>query len=160
MTTAEQTRLYEEYRDRVLGYIRARVPNREDAEDLCEDVFLKVLRASESYDDRRSAPGTWIYAITRNTVIDYFRRTRPAEELPEDLAEDDLPEDELMQAELLDSLARALERLPEELTDVVVLHYYDRLPMTEIALRLGLSYGVVKLRHQKALTMLRRTLSA
>ena len=160
MTTAEQTRLYTEYRDRVLGYIRARVPNREDAEDLCEDVFLKVLRASESYDDRRSAPGTWIYAITRNTVIDYFRRTRPAEELPEDLAEDDLPEDELMQAELLDSLARALERLPEELTDVVVLHYYDRLPMTEIALRLGLSYGVVKLRHQKALTMLRRTLSA
>ena len=160
MTTAEQTLLYTEYRDRVLGYIRARVPNREDAEDLCEDVFLKVLRASESYDDRRSAPGTWIYAITRNTVIDYFRRTRPSEELPEDLAEDDLPEDELMQAELLDSLARALERLPEELTDVVVLHYYDRLPMTEIALRLGLSYGVVKLRHQKALTMLRRTLSA
>ena len=160
MTTAEQTLLYTEYRDRVLGYIRARVPNPEDAEDLCEDVFLKVLRASESYDDRRSAPGTWIYAITRNTVIDYFRRTRPSEELPEDLAEDDLPEDELMQAELLDSLARALERLPEELTDVVVLHYYDRLPMTEIALRLGLSYGVVKLRHQKALTMLRRTLSA
>ena len=160
MTTAEQTLLYTEYRDRVLGYIRARVPNREDAEDLCEDVFLKVLRASESYDDRRSAPGTWIYAITRNTVIDYFRRTRPSEELPEDLAEDALPENELLQAELLDSLARALERLPEELTDVVVLHYYDRLPMTEIALRLGLSYGAVKLRHQKALAMLRRTLSA
>ena len=160
MTTAEQTRLYTEYRDRVLGYIRARVPNREDAEDLCEDVFLKVLRASESYDDRKSAPGTWIYAITRNTVIDYFRRTRPTEELPEDLTEDALPEDGLMQAELLDSLAEALERLPEMLADIVVLHYYDRLPMTEIALRLGLSYGVVKLRHQKALNLLRRSLSA
>ncbi len=160
MTTAEQTRLYTEYRSRVLGYIRARVPNREDAEDLCEDVFLKVLRASGSYDGEKSAPGTWIYAITRNTVIDYFRRTRPSEELPEDLAEDDLPEDGLMQAELLDSLARALERLPEELTDVVVLHYYDRLPLTEIALRLGLSYGAGKLRHQKALAMLRRSLSA
>ncbi|MBR4656219.1 MAG: sigma-70 family RNA polymerase sigma factor [Oscillospiraceae bacterium] len=160
MTTAEQTRLYTEYRDRVLGYIRSRVPNREDAEDLCEDVFLKVLRASGSYDDRRSAPGTWIYAITRNTVIDYFRRTRPTEELPEDLAEDALPEDGLMQTELLDSLAEALERLPEELTDIVVLHYYDRLPMTEISLRLGLSYGVVKLRHQKALNLLRRSLLA
>ena len=155
MTTVEQTRLYEEYRDRVLGYIRARVPNREDAEDLCEDVFLKVLRASGSYDDRRSAPGTWIYAITRNTVIDYFRRTRPAEELPEDLAEDDLPEDELMQAEMLDSLARALERLPEELTDVVVLRYCDRLPLTETADRMGMSYGAVRLRHQKALSLLR-----
>ena len=111
MTTAEQTRLYEEYRDRVLGYIRARVPNREDAEDLCEDVFLKVLRASGSYDDKKSAPGTWIYAITRNTVIDYFRRTRPSEELPEDLAEDDLPEDELMQAERLGDGLKPLRRL-------------------------------------------------
>ncbi len=160
MTTAEQTRLYTEYRSRVLGYIRARVPNREDAEDLCEDVFLKVLRASESYDEGRSAPGTWIYAITRNTVIDYFRRTRPTEELPEELAEEALPEDGLMQAELLDSLAGAMERLPEELADVVVLRYYDQLPLTEIALRLGLSYGAVKLRHRKALELLRRSLSA
>ena len=158
MTTAEQTRLYTEYRGRVLGYIRARVSSREDAEDLCEDVFLKVLRASGSYDGEKSAPGTWIYAITRNTVIDYFRRTRPAEELPEDLAEEELPEDGLLQTELLESLAKALERLPEELTDIVVLRYYDRLPLTEIALRLGLSYGAVKLRHRKALDLLRRDL--
>lgn len=158
MTTAEQTRLYTEYRGRVLGYIRARVSNREDAEDLCEDVFLKVLRASGSYDGEKSAPGTWIYAITRNTVIDYFRRTRPAEELPEDLAEEELPEDGLLQTELLESLAKALERLPGELTDIVVLRYYDRLPLTEIALRLGLSYGAVKLRHRKALDLLRRSL--
>ncbi len=158
MTTAEQTRLYTEYRGRVLGYIRARVPNREDAEDLCEEVFLKVLRASGSYDGGKSAPGTWIYAITRNTVIDFFRRRRPAEELPEDLAEEALPEDGLLQTELLEELAEALERLPEELTDVVVLHYYDRLPLSEIALRLGLSYGAVKLRHRKALELLRRSL--
>ncbi len=158
MTTAEQTRLYTEYRGRVLGYIRARVSSREDAEDLCEDVFLKVLRASGSYDGEKSAPGTWIYAITRNTVIDYFRRTRPAEELPEDLAEEELPEDGLLQTELLESLAKALERLPGELTDIVVLRYYDRLPLTEIALRLGLSYGAVKLRHRKALDLLRRDL--
>jgi RNA polymerase sigma-70 factor (ECF subfamily) len=158
MTTAEQTRLYTEYRGRVLGYIRARVSSREDAEDLCEDVFLKILRASGSYDGEKSAPGTWIYAITRNTVIDYFRRTRPAEELPEDLAEEELPEDGLLQTELLESLAKALERLPGELTDIVVLRYYDRLPLTEIALRLGLSYGAVKLRHRKALDLLRRDL--
>ncbi len=158
MTTAEQTRLYTEYRGRVLGYIRARVPNREDAEDLCEDVFLKVLRASGSYDEGKSAPGTWIYAITRNTVIDYFRRTRPAEELPEDLAGEALPEDGLLQTELLEGPAKALERLPEELTDIVVLRYYDQLPLTEIALRLGMSYGAVKLRHRKALDLLRRSL--
>jgi RNA polymerase sigma-70 factor (ECF subfamily) len=159
MTATEQTRLYTEYRDRVLGYIRARVNNRDDAEDLCQDVFEKVFRAADRYDSEKAAPGTWIYAITRNAVIDYFRRNRPAEELPEDLASDELPEDAVMQTALLDALAAALEKLPDELADVVVARYYDRLPLTEIAERLGMSYGVVKLRHNKALKLLRAALA-
>ena len=155
MTAAEQTRLYTEYRSRVLGYIRARVNNREDAEDLCQDVFERAFRASERFDPAKAAPGTWLFTITRNAVIDYFRRTRPTEELPEDLSDDKQPEDGIMQTELLEELAAALEGLPEELTDVIVLRYYDRLPLTEVAERMGLSYGAVKLRHQKALTLLR-----
>ncbi len=159
MTATEQTRLYTEYRDRVLGYIRARVNNRDDAEDLCQDVFEKVFRAADRYDSEKAAPGTWIYAITRNAVIDYFRRNRPAEELPEDLASDELPEDAVMQTALLDALAAALEKLPDELADIVVARYYDRLPLTEIAERLGMSYGIVKLRHNKALKLLRAALA-
>ncbi len=159
MTVTEQTRLYTEYRDRVLGYIRARVNNRDDAEDLCQDVFEKVFRAADRYDSEKAAPGTWIYAITRNAVIDYFRRNRPAEELPEDLASDELPEDAVMQTALLDALAAALEKLPDELADIVVARYYDRLPLTEIAERLGMSYGIVKLRHNKALKLLRAALA-
>ena len=160
MTTAEQTKLYMEYRARVLSYIRARVHNPEDAEDLCEDVFEKAFRAADRYDAEKAAPGTWIYAITRNAVIDYYRKTRPTEEIPEDLSDEALPEDRVMQTELLDSLAAALERLPEELTDIIVLRYYDRLPLTEIADRMGMSYGAVKLRHQKALSLLRSSMSA
>ena len=155
MTTAEQTTLYTAYRGKVLGYIRARVPNREDAEDLCQDVFEKAFRAADRYDTEKAAPGTWIYAITRNAVIDYYRRNRPSEELPEDMADDALPEDAVMQTALLDALAAALETLPDELTDIIVARYYDRLPLTEIAERMGLSYGAVKLRHQKALLLLR-----
>ncbi|MCR4770897.1 MAG: sigma-70 family RNA polymerase sigma factor [Oscillospiraceae bacterium] len=155
MTAEEQTRLYTEYRGRVLGYIRARVNSREDAEDLCQDVFEKVFRSADRYDAEKASPGTWIYAVTRNTVIDFFRRSRPFEELPEDIADDGLPEDGVMQEALLNSLAAALEKLPEELTDIIVARYYDRLPLTEIAGKLGMSYGAVKLRHQKALTLLR-----
>ena len=159
MTTAQQTKLYMEYRARVLSYIRARVRSPEDAEDLCEDVFEKVFRAGDRYDAEKAAPGTWIYAITRNAVIDYYRRTRPTEELPEDMADNALPEDRVMQTDLLDSLADALERLPAELVDIIVLHYYDRLSLTEIAEKLGMSYGALKLRHQKALTLLRTALA-
>lgn len=159
MTVEEQNRLYTQYYGRVLGYIRARVNNRADAEDLCQDVFVKAFRAADRFDASRSAPGTWLYSITRNAVIDHFRRSRPTEELPEDLRDDALPEDGLLQNELLDRLAAALEKLPEELTDIIVLRYYDRLPLTEIAEKLGMSYGAVKLRHQKALALLRTALA-
>ena len=159
MTTAEQTRLYTEYRDRVFGYIYTRVRNREEAEDLCADVFEKALRAGDRYDSGKAAPGTWLFTITRNTVIDYYRRNRPTEELPEDLADDSAPEDSVMQTELLELLAAALEKLPEELTDIVVLRYYDGLPLTEIAEKLDMSYGMVKIRHNKALSMLRTALA-
>ncbi len=158
MTEAEQAGFYTEYRSRVLGYITVRIKNRSDAEDICQDVFEKVFRNAERYDAEKSAPGTWLYAITRNALIDYWRRSRPTEELPEDLSDDELPEDGLLQRELLGELAGALERLPEELTDIIVMRYYDNLPLTEIAASLGLSYGAVKLRHQKALGLLRASL--
>ena len=157
LTAEEQAQLYTDYRPKVLSYIRARVKGWQ-AEDLCQDVFEKAFRAADRYDPAKSSPGTWLYAITRNTVINYLRRTHPTEELPEALSDDARPEDGLMEEVLLEELAAALEKLPEELANIVVLRYHDGLPLTEIAGILGMSYGVVKLRHQKALTLLRTAL--
>ena len=154
LTAEELSRLYTEYRPRVLGYIRSRVAGWQ-AEDLCQDVFERALRAAAQYDPEKSSPGTWLYAITRNTVINYLRRARPMAELPEALADDSAVEDGVLGEEALEELAAALEKLPEELTDIIMLRYYDGQPLTEIAVMLGLSYGAVKLRHQKALAMLR-----
>ena len=158
MTADEKERLYVEYRGKVLSYIRARVFNASDVEDLCEDVFLKAFSAANSYDSSKASPGTWLYSITKNTVIDYCRRKRPAEELPEELSDGSLPEEEILNAEALEELASALELLPTELTDIIVLHYYDNLPLTEVAASLNISYGMVKTRHNKALALLRSTL--
>jgi RNA polymerase sigma-70 factor (ECF subfamily) len=66
----------------------------------------------------------------------------------------------MLEQETLSELAAALNLLPQELRDIVVLLYYDRKPMTEIADLMHLSYGAVKLRHQKALTLLKRSLGA
>ena len=158
MTATEKERLYTEYRNKVLSYIRSRVFNASDVEDLCEDVFIKAFTAADSYDTAKAAPGTWLYSITKNTVIDYFRRTRPTEEIPEEISDDSLPEDEIIDAETLEELAAALEKLPTELTDIIVLHYYDNLPLTDIASSLNISYGAVKIRHNKALSSLRSAL--
>ena len=158
MNMAEQEALYLTYHGKVQSYISARVQNREDARDLCSEVFHKVFYAWESYDEKKASVNTWIYFITRNIVIDYYRKGHPSEELPEDLADDTSLEDEFLREEQLEELAEALENLPANLTDIVVLHYYDRLPLTEIAGKLRISYGAVKLRHQKALALLRAAL--
>ena len=158
MTAEEKERLYVDYHGKVLSYIRSHVFNTSDVEDLCEDVFVKAFSAADSYDETKASPGTWLYSITKNTVIDYCRRFRPTEEIPEDISDDSLPEDTILDTETLEDLAEALEKLPTEQTDIIVLHYYNNLPLTKIAGILGKSYGVVKILHNKALSTLRSVL--
>jgi len=92
-------------------------------------------------------------------VIDYYRRSRPQEELDENLSDDSEVDEDLLQSESLSELADALKRMPQQLRDIVVLRYYDGKPLTEIARMMDLSYGAVKLRHQNALEILRRQLT-
>ena len=158
MTANEKEQIYTEYRKKVISYIRSHVYNSSDVEDLCEDVFIKAFSASDSYKSSKASIGTWLYSITKNTVIDYYRRTRQIEEIPEELSDDSSTENEILNADMLEELAVALEKLPSELTDIVVLHYYDNMTLTEIAATLKLSYGMVKIRHNKALALLRSTL--
>ena len=156
MITPDWDSIYNEYSGKVMGYIAARVQRRADAEDLCSEVFEKVFRKMGDYDEGKAAVGTWIYTITRNTVIDYYRKTRPTAELDENLAGDgEVDDDDLLNNETLSELAQALKRLPQEMQDIIVLVYHDGIPMTEVARMMHLSYGAVKIRHQKALAMMR-----
>lgn len=150
--------IYTEYYGKVMGYIRARVRGKADAEDLCAEVFEKIQRKLGDYDQTKAGVSTWIFTITRNTVIDSFRRKRPSEELDENISDDTEVDEELLQTESLSELAAALRSLPQQLTDIIVLRYYDGKPLTEIAEIMGLSYGAVKLRHQNALALLREKL--
>ena len=152
--------LYTQVYNKVMGYIHARIRNRADAEDLCADVFEKVQRKLGDFDSAKASVSTWIFTITRNTVIDHYRRSKPNEELDENLSDDTEIDEGLLNNESLSELAGALRALPEELRDIIVLRYYDGKPLTEIAELMGLSYGAVKLRHQSALAKLRGALEA
>ena len=117
------------------------------------------MRKIGEYDQSKAALGTWIFTITRNTVIDHFRRSRPQEELDENMQDDEFEVDaDLLSGESLSELAAALRHLPQQLMDIIVLRYYDGKPLTDIAKMMGLSYGAVKLRHQNALMLLREQL--
>ena len=160
MQTVSLDRIYTEYNGKVMGYIRARVRSKADAEDLCSEVFEKILRKIEDFDSSKASLNTWIFTITRNTVIDHFRRTRPSEELDENLSDNIELDEGLLNSETLGELAAALRKLPQQLMDIIVLRYYDGKPLTEIAEMMNLSYGAVKLRHQNAVLMLRQALTA
>ena len=159
MTELNIEQIYMEYNSKVMGYISARIRKRADAEDLCADVFEKIQRKLGDYDKGKAAVGTWIFTITRNTVIDYFRKTKPSEELDENISDDSVVDEGLLQTETLSELASALRKLPQQMMDIIVLRYYDGKTLTEIAQMMGLSYGAVKLRHQNALLMLKKNMT-
>ena len=148
--------LYQAYYSKVMGYIYSRIRNRADAEDICSDVFEKVQRKLPDFDPEKASVSTWIFTITRNTVIDHYRRSKPTEELDENMSDSAELDESLLNSETLSELAGALRALPEELRDIIVLRYYDGKPLTEVAEIMGLSYGAVKLRHQSAIAKLRK----
>ena len=158
MNRPDMTTIYNEYHDRVMGYIYARLRSRADAEDLCQDVFEKIYVKLDSFDPTKASISTWIFSITRNSVIDFYRRSRPFSEMDETIPEDGAVEDSLLNNETLEELAEALQKLPPQLREIVVLRYYDRIPLTEIARRMNLSYGAIKLRHAKALQQIRTSM--
>ena len=154
----EWDEIYNRYSGKVMGYITARVQRRADAEDLCADVFEKVYRKMESYDQSKAAVSTWIYTICRNTVIDYFRTSKPVVELNENIPSETEVDESLLNEETLEELAYAVEKLPPDLQNIIVLAYYERIPLIEITDIVHQSYRTVKLKHQKALKLLRENM--
>ena len=159
MQTISLDQIYTDYSGKVMGYIRARVRSGADAEDIHAEVFEKILRKIEGFDPEKASLNTWIFTITRNTVIDFFRRSKPSEELDENLSDNIELDEDLLNSETLGELAAALKSLPPQMMQIIVLRYYDGKPLTEIAEMMNLSYGAVKLRHQNAVLMLRNALT-
>ena len=156
MNRPDMTSIYKEYRTKVMGYIYNHVQSTADAEDLCSDVFEKVQLKLDSYDSEKAALSTWIYSITRNCVIDFYRRSRQFSELDEEMPDESSIDEDLLNNETLNELAEALASLPSQLREIIVLKYYDGKPLTEIGEMLHLSYGSIKLKHAKALDLLRK----
>ena len=154
ITTEEE--LYREYHDKVFGYVFNRIGNREEAEDITADVFLKACRSFSGFDPNKASASTWIFTIMRNTLTDHFRKGPAGEELTEEIASSDNIEEHYIAGEELTKLAQALKKLDKEQQDIIVLHYYDDLSLTEISDMLHISYGMIKVKHKAALNLLKK----
>ncbi len=158
-------------RGRLLSFIRRRVPDAADAEDILHDVFYELIEA-----DRAMKPidrvGAWLFQVARNRIIDFFRKKRP-EPLPQPLAEDDQdplsledllrsrdrgPEAAYVRSVLLDELDAALDELPEEQRKVFVAHEWEGRSFKELAAETGASVNTLLSRKRAAVLHLRRRL--
>ena len=152
------------YRRRVFGLAYSIVGDRGLAEDVTQEVFVKLWRALAGFDGRARL-STWIYAITRNTAISELRRQRPACSLsdPAVLAQAEArtpqsPRD----GEDADCalLWRAVGELPGPQRQAVILYYQDERPVEEVATMLGLPVNTVKTHLHRARARLADALGA
>jgi RNA polymerase sigma-70 factor (ECF subfamily) len=154
--------LYHRYFPRVYRYILARMGNTYDAEDLTEEVFLKVLDAIGRFQWREAPFSAWLFRIAHNAVISQRRkegargRSSPLSEAlpvgsqgPEEMVENRLA---------LNAIMKAAETLPEAQRMVISLRFAAGLSVAETARAMDKGEGNVKVIQHKAITKLREML--
>lgn len=138
-------------------FISARVRDPEAAEDLLQDVYVKVQSSIGSLRDRdRLRP--WVYRIARNAVTDYYRRQRTVNEPVETTYVDADPLDEQMAQALLESVRAMILCLPKPYRETLILTEYQGLTQAQLAQRLGISVSGAKSRVQRARSRLKEML--
>jgi len=158
---AKMAVLFERHHRPLFRYFVSMNRNRDLSEDLVQDVFFRMLRYRASYDSKQSFTA-WMYQIARNASVDQAqkrradvvgidefedRRTEPASEAPG-------PEETAVKGQNLALLRRALDRLPAEKREILILSRFQNLKYEEIACVLGCEVGTVKVRVFRAMRAL------
>ncbi len=162
----------ERERSRLRNFIRRRVPDPRDAEDILQDVFHELVEANRLLMPIEHVTG-WLYRVARNRIIDRFRRRRP-ERLPagevatdgdDRLRLEDVlpspeagPEAEFLRRVLLDELEAAVEELPPEQREVFVAHELEGRSFREMSETTGVNVNTLLSRKRYAVLRLRERL--
>jgi RNA polymerase sigma-70 factor (ECF subfamily) len=155
--------LFERYGPAILRFATRMLSDSGAAEEVMQEVFLKVLGRSHQYDGR-AAVNSWLFAIAASACRDRRRRDRraivvPLEAAPEPPARGEGTEARLIDHERRDAVRRALATLSEEQREALILARYHGLPYAEIARVLGISVGAVKTRIFRAVETLKARFS-
>ncbi len=158
MKTADEEleRLWSEFADQLGGFLRSRVGDAAVAEDIRQDVFLRLhqrIQAGDSIRDLRA----WLYRAARNASIDHYRTRKTTVDI-EDMTLADDPAEPPDLEPLLASFRRMIQGLPDGYREAVLLADIEQLPHKEVARRLGSSLPAAKSRILRGRKMLRDNL--
>ena len=152
--------LYEEHFDKIYRYIRLRIGNETEAEDMTQQVFLNALQSISSFKWKGIPFSAWLYRIAHNQVVDYLRKKkRTPVLLDESLASGDDAPQQITERKLdIERLLKATKQLTEAQREVISLRFTSELPIAQVAKIMGKSQGAVKALQHSGIVALRKAL--
>ncbi len=162
LTEKQFSNLYKKYYSKISRYVSAKINNKEDAQELVEDVFIKVSQKYQLYNEKESQLSTWIYNIAKNVLIDHFRRPK-LNTLSIDVPMDYLdgfdaeyaehievvdknldPLESLMQDEKLNAVNESMKKLNSLEKKLITMYAFKGMSYSEIVDKLDIPLGTVK----------------
>jgi RNA polymerase sigma-70 factor, ECF subfamily len=142
--------LYKAFAPLVHGIMLARVPY-DEVDDLAQEVFLAAFKNLHTLRDQ-SKIGAWLSMIARNRAIEFYRQTKPTEELSEEIRGNDTPQTEARE------ILEAIRSLPDAYRETLVLRLVEGMTGQEIAERTGLTPESVRVNLHRGMKLLRAKL--
>ncbi len=150
--------IWKEYYSQLLKFILKSIPDKDTAEDILQNVFIKILSNIDSLKDSTKLK-TWIFQITRNAIIDHFRESKAAKSIPLDLKDEDDEIKNDITEEVGTWIFPFIKTLPEKYQEALILSELNGMSQKDLATHLGISYAGAKSRVQRGRTMLKERLT-
>jgi RNA polymerase sigma-70 factor (ECF subfamily) len=149
--------IWNKYHSNLLAFIRKRINDNDAAEDILQDIFVRVHSRIDTLENK-SKLESWLYQITRNAIIDFYRTHKSIEELPAWLKQPQIGKEETNRRELSSCLAPMIQQLPEKYRDAVQLSEIEGNTQKEIAEKENISLSGAKSRVQRGRSLLKTML--
>ncbi|MDF2962357.1 MAG: polymerase sigma factor SigZ [Paenibacillus sp.] len=155
----ELEHLWKEFHDPLKGFVAKRIYNASAVDDIVQTVFIKIYAHMSDLKEKQKIH-SWIYQITRNTIIDYYRKEKPTDELPLELPVPDDYDEPDMSKEFSLCIRPMIQQLPDKYREALELTELNGLSQKELSERLGISVSGAKSRVQRGREKLKEMLLA
>lgn len=152
--------IYDQYIEKIYRFIYLKVSSQEIAEDIASKVFLSAWKSYSNPDKQIDNMGAFLYKAAGNAVIDHYRqkgraKTISPEALPEAADQDKSLQDKAILSADIENIKIAIQKLKKEHQDVIIWHYLEDMPITEIAQLTGRPEGTIRVMIHRGLKELK-----
>ncbi|MCP4177179.1 MAG: RNA polymerase sigma factor SigZ [bacterium] len=151
------TEIWNKFNKQLYYFILKNVKNEDLAKDLLMDAFIKIQTNISKLKDEMKLY-SWIFQLTRNVIVDYYRKNKKTEKEPEELNVNDEREENSAMNSIKEWIHDYIETLPDKYKDVILLSEIEGLSLKQVSEKLGISYANTKVRALRGRKLLKADL--